>query len=236
MGLNKIKGNMYEFLDYTWNPIRGKCSHDCSYCSIKSFGDPGELRLVEEELNIDLGEDKFIFVGSSIDMFADDVPEEWILKVISKCKEHKNNKYLFQTKNPIRYKELNKYLPAGNVYAITLESNRSYPSSYAPLSVERAKIFSSLPIENKMLTIEPIMDFDIIPFISMIKDINPKIVVIGADSKRSNLVEPSVSRVKMLIKELKKFLPKSKIIQKNNLYRILEGNAHEDATPIYSSV
>lgn len=27
MGLNKAKGNMYEFITHTWNPIKGKCPH-----------------------------------------------------------------------------------------------------------------------------------------------------------------------------------------------------------------
>src|SRR3990167_1900105 len=30
--LNKQKGNMYGFVTHTWNPIKGKCSHNCSYC------------------------------------------------------------------------------------------------------------------------------------------------------------------------------------------------------------
>lgn len=32
MGLNVSKGNMYEFITHTFNTIKGKCYHDCSYC------------------------------------------------------------------------------------------------------------------------------------------------------------------------------------------------------------
>ena len=32
MGLNKSKGNMYEFTTHTYNTIKGKCPHDCGYC------------------------------------------------------------------------------------------------------------------------------------------------------------------------------------------------------------
>ena len=32
MPLNKTKGDMYDFITHTWNPIRGRCLHDCSYC------------------------------------------------------------------------------------------------------------------------------------------------------------------------------------------------------------
>ena len=101
--MKKQTGNMYSFVSHTHNVIMGKCSYDCSYCYMKVFPQ-GELRLSEKALEEDLGKDNFIFVGSSTDMFADNVPKEWILKVLKKCKEH-DNKYLFQTKNPKRFKE-----------------------------------------------------------------------------------------------------------------------------------
>ena len=28
---------MYEFVTHTWNPIKGKCYHDCSYCYMKKI-------------------------------------------------------------------------------------------------------------------------------------------------------------------------------------------------------
>lgn len=37
MVLNEQKGNMYNFITHTWNPIKGKCWHDCSYCYMKKF-------------------------------------------------------------------------------------------------------------------------------------------------------------------------------------------------------
>ena len=37
MGLNLSNGNMYKFVNYTWNPIKGKCLHDCSYCYMKTM-------------------------------------------------------------------------------------------------------------------------------------------------------------------------------------------------------
>ena len=33
--LNESKGNMYGFITNTWNSIKGKCYHDCSYCHPK---------------------------------------------------------------------------------------------------------------------------------------------------------------------------------------------------------
>jgi protein gp37 len=49
-----------------------------------------------------------IFVCSMADLFGDWVPEEWILKVFDACKAAPQHKYLFLTKNPKRYLELEK--------------------------------------------------------------------------------------------------------------------------------
>lgn len=68
-----------------------------------------------------------------------------------------------------------------------------------------------------MVSIEPIMDFDLIPFVSLIKSIDPDYVSIGADSKNNNLEEPSRSKTLELIKSLKKI---THVKIKDNLARI----------------
>ena len=70
--IREAKGNMYEFVSHTWNPIKGKCYHGCSYCYMDKLSPKrGEARLDAGELaNACLGSGNFIFVGSSIDMFA----------------------------------------------------------------------------------------------------------------------------------------------------------------------
>lgn len=49
---------------------------------------------------------KTIFVCSMADLFGDWVPDEWIEKVFDACKEAPNHRYLFLTKNPMRYIKL----------------------------------------------------------------------------------------------------------------------------------
>ena len=132
MVLNKQKGNMYGFISHTWNPIKGKCSHDCSYCYMKRFKQ-NPIRLVEKELEDDLGEGNFIFVGSSTDMWAEDVPDEWITKVLKHCKLHIKNTYLFQTKNPIRFEKFIGCFPQDCTFAITMESDQYRPKSAPPI-------------------------------------------------------------------------------------------------------
>lgn len=100
--IREAKGNMYEFVSHTWNPIKGKCYHGCSYCYMDKLSPKrGEARLDAGELaNACLGSGNFIFVGSSIDMFAQDIPDSWIKTVLDYCDEY--NRYLFQSKNPAR--------------------------------------------------------------------------------------------------------------------------------------
>ena len=212
--LNKQKGNMYGFVTHTWNPIKGKCSHDCSYCYMK-FYKQKPLHLVEKELEDDLGSGNFIFVGSSTDMFADDVPREWILKVLSHCNKYPNNKYLFQTKNTRRYADFIGSYPMDNILGTTLESNRSYIQfSKAP---DLGARISYMNWDNTMVTIEPIMDFDLIPFIQIINQIKPKWVNIGADSKGHKLPEPSEEKIRSLINQLRQF---TEVKLKPNLARL----------------
>ena len=216
--LNAQKGNMYDFVTHTWNPIKGKCSHACSYCYMRQER-LKPLRLEEKELKDDLGKGNFIFVGSSTDMFAEDVPEGWILQVLKKCGEH-DNSYLFQTKNPKRFHEFFKFFPERSTFGTTIETNRSgHISKYskAPSVEERALGMKGLKSKERMLTIEPIMDFDIYELMDLIRCICPKWVNIGADSKRHGLPEPDLEKIFTLKEKLAEF---TEVKQKKNLSRL----------------
>jgi len=217
--LNKQKGNMYNFVTHTWNPIRGKCPHNCSYCYMKAFK-VGELRLDEKCLKDNLGEGNFIFVGSSTDMFAKDVDSDWIRRVLYSCNIYTKNKYLFQTKNPRRFREFNYYFPPQTILGVTIETNKWIGGiSNAPLTIDRRNNMLYKGFKRKMVSIEPIMDFDLDIMVKWMKEINPKFVSIESDSKNHNLPEPSADKVNALIKELKKF---TEVKIKKNLSRILK--------------
>lgn len=220
MTLNKQKGNMYGFVTHTWNPIKGKCLHDCSYCYMKVWKQK-PLRLVEKELQDDLGKNNFIFVGSSTDMFAEDVPDEWITSVLSNTIVAKSNKYLLQTKNSRRMYQFHKSLILldNYIYGVTIESNRFYPNlSNAPLVDERRR-WMILIRKDAMVSIEPILDFDLEQLVQIIREIHPIFVSIGADSKGHKLPEPPKEKIESLINELKKF---TEVKLKPNLNRLLQ--------------
>lgn len=215
---NEVKkgSNMYGWINFTWNPIRGVCPHFCKYCYMKRFPQK-ELHLDEKSFNDDLGEGNTIFVGSSTDMFAEKVPSEWISKVLEYCRKYPDNTYLFQSKNPYRFYSFSPY-PNKVIWGTTIESNRDYKKiSKAPKVFER---FDAMRRNNErnMVSIEPIMDFDLNIFVDWIKEIEPEFVSIGADSKGSNLPEPSPEKINKLIIELKKF---TEVRIKPNLKRLL---------------
>jgi len=222
MTLNKVKGNMYSFCSHTWNAIKGKCIHDCCYCYMKRFPQK-DLWFDYSELKTNLGENNFIFVGSSTDMFAENVPKEWIIKVLEHCNKYPNNTYLFQSKNPARFNYFLWWMPKKLVLGTTMETNDvlNYPKySKAPLPSWRS--FKDIPEEiDRMITIEPIMDFYPATFYLWIKDMKPKWINIGADSNPTrDFPEPSKEKVLELIDTLKEF---TEVKIKDNLQRLTNG-------------
>lgn len=213
MGLNISKGNMYEFITHTWNTVKGECPHDCGYCYMKRWGKLKPTRFDEKELKTDLGKDNFIFVGSSCDLFG--VGNiEWVDRTLQHCRKFDNN-YFFQSKNPFAFTNAGFVFPEKSTFCTTIETNRFYEQmGNTPKPHERA---FHLP-ENSYITIEPIMDFDLNDFISLLKVAKPKQVNIGADSGRNGLPEPPIEKVLELIEELQKF---TTIHNKANLKRIL---------------
>jgi DNA repair photolyase len=223
MALNEAKGNMYDFVTHTWNTVKGKCPHGCSYCYMKRFGEQKPVRFDEKELKTDLGSGNFIFVGSSCDMFAIDIPVSWINRTLIHCRDH-NNKYLFQSKSPYRMlKEIiGLELKEKSILCTTIETNRVYPMIMCdcPTPETRARDMALADAYKfkTFVTIEPVMDFDTDELLRLIRMCNPTQVNIGADSGNNHLPEPSAEKLLDLIAELQKF---TVIAKKRNLERLL---------------
>jgi hypothetical protein len=222
MSLNPSKGNMYNFVTHTWNTIKGACPHGCAYCYMRRFGEQKPMRFDSKELKTDLGEGNFIFVGSSCDLFAIDIPADWILETLRKCYDASNNKYLFQSKNPGGFLAINRvgygFRPT---LCTTIETNRLYPEiiGATPSPRDRADAMNNFDCYRRFVTIEPIMDFDLSPLVELVKRCEPEQVNIGADSGNNHLPEPSAEKVLALIEELGKF---TVLARKTNLSRLLK--------------
>jgi len=218
--LNKQKGNMYPWVTHTWNPIKGRCPHRCSYCYMRKYWDRlGNPYLDTKCFKDNLGEGNTIFVGSSIDMWAKKIPLDWIAKVLDYIEKYPKNMYLFQSKNPLQMANFVLLFPSNSILGTTIETNRDYNISFAPSVKERVLWLKLLSKTFKtMVSIEPILDFDLDILVSWIKSIQPDFVSIGADSKGHGLPEPPRQKILKLIDELKKF---TEVKVKSNLKRII---------------
>ncbi|GAI32510.1 unnamed protein product, partial [marine sediment metagenome] len=142
---------------------------------------------------------------------------------LARCKYYYENKYLFQSKNPHRFTKFYGQFPQNVILGTTIETNRhklAEKYSEAPPTYERYVSISEICKEDGcpvMVSIEPIMDFDLKEFLEWFYDIEPEFVSIGADSKGHHLPEPSSIKVKQLIKALKEI---TEVKIKENLRRI----------------
>ena len=224
---------MYGFITHCWNPLGGKCFHDCSYCSSNRFRRykafdkkySGMPRLIDKEFH-GFGKDKVIFVCAQNDLFTPTVPKEYVVRVAKHCvDDNPENVYYFQTKNPKRYQDFMHYFELmlhKPTLCITLETNRYYKAIMrnAPKPDERVNDFCKLSTDNinKQVTIEPIVDFDLFTFLRKILRINPSQVNIGADSGGNNLPEPNPKKIKKLISKLER--EGIRVWKKQNLERL----------------
>jgi protein gp37 len=205
---------MFDNITKTWNPVVG-CLHSCKYCwarrlaltklkNIERYKDGFKPKLVEKELNKKFYKES-VFVSDMGDLFGEWVPTRWIVEVIEAIKKSPTSNFLFLTKNPIRYYSLLDLFPENVVLGATIETNRDYCFSKAPTTVERYKFMRELPFKNKVVSIEPIMDFDMETFVQWLKDISPILVHVGYDNYNNRLPEPSLSKTKQLMEQLSSF-------------------------------
>lgn len=232
MNLNKAKGRMFKFITHTYHPVIG-CLHHCTYCWAESLIENrlkhhgGKYKdgffvpkLVENEL---IGEWKIknAIVGVSLtgDMWGEWVPRWWIVKVIEKIKEADvSNRFLFQTKNPARYRMFVNWMPDNVILGTTIETNYGFPVSRAPHPEERYKAMKWLPFP-KFLSVEPIMAFHFETLTSWINDIKPIAIEVGADNYGHGLTEPRAEEIKKLLEYLRE--KGYKVYEKDGLSRLL---------------
>lgn len=138
--------------------------------------------------------------------------------MLAHCSDYPKNTYLFMTKNPKRFWQFLDEFPPKSILGATIESTWYYPFSYAPPAWSRQHHMKNIPLDT-MVNIEPILDFDLDVMVKWIKEISPRFVSIGADSKRHDLPEPSPEKVEGLIKELGKF---TEVRLKRSLGRLRE--------------
>ena len=216
------KSNMYTKSVKQWNPFVG-CRFDCSYCfasfrrQIRRWGKKHcqkcynfEPHFHPERLTQWLPRTKpgeFIFACAMGDVaFAE---RSNLYHINSLIWAWPDRTFLLQSKNPSCFSDRQLRLPDNVILGTTIETNRDkgYDKiSKAPPPSQRFAEFLEVKHPRKMLTIEPIMDFDLDVMAHWIRQVNPETVWIGYDSKKTGLPEPPLSKTQEIVRILQPFI------------------------------
>lgn len=216
----KSKGRMFNIVTATWNPISG-CFYDCTYCwarelaitklkNSQRYSKGFKPSLNEAEFKTRFSKGDLIFVSDMGDLFGSFVPNEWIRKVLEHISSFSEANFLFMTKNPRRYVEFLPYMPPNAILGATIETNvdeivQTDRVSKAPLQSERYEAMRTLDWEKKIISIEPILDFELDKFAKWVEDIYPFLVYIGYDNYNCELREPLESKTLQLIDKISEY-------------------------------
>ncbi|MCY2928210.1 MAG: radical SAM protein [Planctomycetota bacterium] len=216
----KKKSNMYAEAE-TWSPFKG-CRFDCTYC-IPSFQKQAKRQKkrcqkcykyvphCHEKRLAEIPSTQIVFVGGNADISF--CPPAFTRRIIARIVAHSKRKphktFYLQSKRPVYFEQFLKELPENVILLTTLETNRDkgYEAvSKAPLPSVRFKQFKALKFPRKVLTVEPILDFDLPTFVNWIRSIRPQYVWLGFNSKPASvqLPEPSEAKVQKLADRLLK--------------------------------
>lgn len=208
----KAKSHMYAAAE-TWNPFKG-CKFDCIYC-IPSFQSQAKrqkhnclkcYRYEPHEHPVRLTKipgSEIVFVCGNGDIAF--CRPSYIRRIIEAIAARGGSQsFYLQSKKPSCFKPLLKLLPKTVILVTTLETNRDEgygKVSKAPKPSSRFKQFASLKYPRKVVTIEPVMDFDVQEFANWIIQIKPEYVWLGLNSreKQVQLPEPSPDKLREFV-------------------------------------
>lgn len=155
-----------EWTEATWNPVTGctKVSPGCTYCyaerlslRLKSMGQPNykngfQISLHPHTIEYPLKwkKSKLIFVNSMSDLFHEDIPEEFIIKIFDVMKRAHWHTFQILTKRSLRLAEIAKRLfwPPNIWMGVSIE-NSDYKY--------RIEHLLQTPSKVKFLSLEPLL-------------------------------------------------------------------------------
>lgn len=210
--------NMYKLSIEQWSPFAG-CEHDCTYCKssfqrqLKRWAKKNcpkcyEFTPHEHSNRLDQSLPRtnymqFIFTCSSGDIAF--CSTEYLERIITRIRSEPDRTFLVQSKDPSTFNRV--IFPRNVILGTTLETDKDEQCegiSKAPKPSQRNKDFFQVNNPLKMITIEPVIDFDLDVMTDGVQKINPFMVWLGYDSGKNKLPEPKLAKVKSLYWELTK--------------------------------
>jgi hypothetical protein len=79
--------------------------------------------------------------------------------------------------------------------------------------------FARVDHAHKLVSVEPVMDFDPHVLVSWLHFLKPEIIEVGADNYHNHLEEPSSPKLKELLEDLRAFVPN--LVEKEGLGRLM---------------
>lgn len=204
------KSKMYQERKANIPAYRG-CAFNCVYCAFKhtmSRSKCQQCRAFEPHAHIEVlnkrppltKEGEFLTMGLNGDIaFASEVE---LVRMLLYCNAWDDRTFVLQTKDPRMFVKFTDFIKPNMILGTTIETNRHTSFiSKAPYPLTRYLTLKNVDCK-KMVTIEPIMQFDEMLF-DWIVDLGPEIVYIGYDSKNNHLPEPTLAETLHLIKQMK---------------------------------
>ena len=206
---------MFPFITETWNPLAGgPCPGECSYCWATDLKNRykyskylGPWRVDEKVIGKTFKPGAFVFTQDMSDLWAREIPEEIVYKVLQNIRYQPEVTFLALTKFPKTYERYAKLIPENVVLGATVETNRDIPVSKAPYPYDRfnAMLWVTQNLLNKtFISVEPIMEFDRTELLPVLNYIHPWAIAIGYDNYHNNLPEPPLAKTLELIDSLRK--------------------------------
>lgn len=203
--------NMYD-ATATWNPFKG-CEFACTYC-VPTFQRQAKRQKqnclecyqytphCHEERLPKIPSAEIVFVCGNADIsFCEPAFTRRLIEAVRQHSTRRPGKtFYFQSKRPEYFQEFLAELPASAVLLTTLETNRDHrydQVSKAPPPSERYRQFLQLDYPRKVVTIEPILDFDLRTFVEWIRRLKPEYVWLGYNSRPESVTLPEPESAKL---------------------------------------
>ncbi len=230
-----------EWTDATWNPVTGctKVSPGCAHCYAETFaerfrGVPGhpyeqgfDLKLWTERLELPLRwkKPRMIFANSMSDLFHEDVPDAFILKVFGTMLRADWHVFQVLTKRPERAVEMSSRLPwPNNVWMGTSVENQRFTSRVDQLRMTGAR--------TKFLSCEPllgplVLNFDGIDWVIAGGESGPGARVMRPEWVRSIRDQCSTAAVPFFFKQWGAYNDGGVRVGKSKAGRLLDGETFD---------
>lgn len=210
----------------TWNCFVG-CRFDCTYCNARKtaltrlrksprYKDGFAPQPVAEEMGRRFRPGDFVFIAYMGDIAFASRPTVGL--ILSQVREQPDVNFLFCSKEPRLYLQWDFDWPNNLYLAATIETDIDFGLSNAPPPGQRYNSMRYLEHPKKLISIEPICEFNLVRMLKWVYDIGPEIVEVGADNYHNHLPEPPWEKVEQLLVGLRSICPN--VVEKVGLHRL----------------